>query len=977
MMNRVLRAIVCLVVTCMLIASPSDSQSRKHARPAVQGSSRPALRPLTAEQRLSLAKTDTAGLPWFDDVEKGPGQWSATGMWHVALQPQRVSVLNPTIFPYLVLYPDSGFLPSAFSGNAAWWFGEEATGTFIGDDFDRAQEPLSGGYSTRIISGDLITPPINLAGQKNALLTFMTWWEVEGVAADAFDLMSLSVSNDGGVTWFVLGRGLLNPLNNQNGASYKSFSSDGLGKRARWTQQQFDLTEYVGQVIQIRFNFDTGDEEFNGFRGWFIDDINVTGSSVGAPSITSVTPHYVAPNEILTINGANFDNGARVDVDSAQVISAVMSSTTATFFAPSQPGSYSVQVTNPNGLGVSAIRAFIVSGNTAPSISSIQPDSARVGVSVSFTISGSGFQPGLTVDFGGVPVPPTAIIVDTLFGTITGTTPLLPVGYYNVRVVNPDSLRDELILGFNVYSPQIVVSSTGDSLTITPPSGLLFNTGKLYFRKGGTIAYDSLSLSVLTGAFTTGIPSAAKTIRGLQFYVALQNSLGARMTYPAVNPEANPAQLPLKFSSIPALLSLSPFKFRMVSVPGLLDSALISAQLADDFGPYDPLRWRLFRWKTDRYIELPEFSTPTVPGDAYWLVTAGDASFDLKNITTTPTTMFPVAIDTGWTQIGDPFGFPVAWPSVISGSNQAIIGPYGYDGTQYSIDQVMVPYSGYFVYNPNPFPEVLIFQPIDASLFILGKSTVAVASLAPGEFVLHLAAEVPGTDNRDTHNALGLKRGSTAGTDALDAPKPPPIGSGVRLNVLEGGTSYLENYKPWNGEGQSWVFAVVTSGLRGKVSVTLTADGTLPAGSELHVLDLENENAVPLPNSTFEVELPASDAPHRFKVIIGTASYVEKERQGISLVPLTYSLDQNFPNPFNPETMIRYTLAGKSDVTLEIYNALGQRMRTLVNGTEGTGLHEVVWNGTNESGGQTASGVYFCRLRAGSFMAVRKLLLVR
>jgi hypothetical protein len=194
---------------------------------------------------------------------------------------------------------------------------------------------------------------------------------------------------------------------------------------------------------------------------------------------------------------------------------------------------------------------------------------------------------------------------------------------------------------------------------------------------------------------------------------------------------------------------------------------------------------------------------------------------------------------------------------------------------------------------------------------------------------------------------------------------------------MEGGKSYLENYKPWDGEGQSWIFSVVTTGLKGKVTVSLAADGTLPPGCELHVLDLEKENAVALPTSSFEVDLPASDAPHRFKVIIGTASYVEKERQGIPLVPQAFSLDQNFPNPFNPETVIRYTLAAKSEVTLEIYNALGQRVRTLVDGTEGTGVHEVVWNGMNQSGGQTASGVYFCRLRTENFTAVRKLLLVR
>jgi hypothetical protein len=977
MTNSVLRVTVLLLLSCMAVAVQSEAQSRRRGRPATQGAARPTLRPLTSEQRLSLARTDTVTLPWFDDVEKGAGEWSASGMWHIAFQPQRVSVLNPTIFPYLVLLPDSGFLPSAYYGNGAWWFGEEATGTFIGSDFDRNQEPLSGGLSTGIESGDLISPPINLVGQKNALLTFETWWEVEGVEADAFDLMSVWVSADGGSSWYPAGRGYLNPLNNTSGASYKSFSSDGLGRRARWTLQEFDLTNYVGQVIMLRFNFDTGDEEYNGFRGWLIDDISVTGSAMPAPGIETVTPGVAAPGEILTINGSDFENGARIDVDSSQAfIAAVMSSTTATFVAPYQPGSYSVQITNPNGLGASRLRAFIVSGNQAPSIYAIQPDSAQAGVSVPFTLFGANLQTGATVDFGGVTA--TGTVVDTLAMTITGNSPPLTVGYYNIGVTNPDGLHAELILGFNVYMPQITVGLAGDTLKFFPPSGLQFNTGKLYYRMGGTQAFDSLNLASLSGAFTGNIPAAVRTIRGLQYYVVLRNSLGGSLSYPPVNPSSNPAELPLRFSSIVSPLRLSPFRYMMISVPGNLDSAFIGTQLEDDLGPYDPLHWRLFRWKADSYVELPLFSAAsTKPGDGYWIVTAATSAFDFKNITSTPSVTYPVAIDTGWTQIGDPFGYPVAWSSIAGASDLGVIGPYGYDGTEYSIDSVLVPFSGYFVYNPNATPEILIFQPIDAAVYLVGKTGATAGSMAPGEFVLHLAAQVPGSDARDTHSALGLKNGSAPAIDAFDAPKPPPIGTGIRLDIMEGGRAYLHDYKPWDGEGQSWTFSVTGSGITGKARVMLSADGVLPSGSELHVLDLDNENAVSASTYSFDVDLPVSDQPHHYKVIIGTTSFLEKERQGIPLVPLAFGLEQNFPNPFNPETRIRYTLGAKSDVSLEIFDALGQKVRTLVEGTEGTGIHEVTWNGMNGSGGIAATGVYFCRLRAGSYSAVRKLLLIR
>lgn len=108
--------------------------------------------------------------------------------------------------------------------------------------------------------------------------------------------------------------------------------------------------------------------------------------------------------------------------------------------------------------------------------------------------------------------------------------------------------------------------------------------------------------------------------------------------------------------------------------------------------------------------------------------------------------------------------------------------------------------------------------------------------------------------------------------------------------------------------------------------------------------------------------------------------YVEVTEGGLELsdseVPIEYGID-NFPNPFNPSTEIRYQLPQSEKVQIVIYNVLGQEVRTLVNGKQEAGRYTVQWNGDNEQGYKVPSGMYFLRMKAGKFMTNRKLLLLK
>jgi len=96
-----------------------------------------------------------------------------------------------------------------------------------------------------------------------------------------------------------------------------------------------------------------------------------------------------------------------------------------------------------------------------------------------------------------------------------------------------------------------------------------------------------------------------------------------------------------------------------------------------------------------------------------------------------------------------------------------------------------------------------------------------------------------------------------------------------------------------------------------------------------------------------------------------------------SALPDEYELGQNYPNPFNPSTTIHYSLPRTSDIVLEVINALGQKVRTLVDKNQPAGEYSVVWDGTGENGNRVASGIYFYRLRTGDRTKTRKMLLLK
>jgi hypothetical protein len=159
--------------------------------------------------------------PYFDDVENGLNDWSATGLWH-------------QVDEYTSPYPES------HSWSHSWWYGQDATG-----NYDTG--------STN--SGDLTSPPVYIPA-SGYYLRFWYWYQTETFST-FWDQRWVQISVDGG------------PFNN-----VQQLYSDPMNE---WQQNQaIDLSAYAGEVIQVRFHFDTMDPQLNSYRGWYIDDIEIS-----------------------------------------------------------------------------------------------------------------------------------------------------------------------------------------------------------------------------------------------------------------------------------------------------------------------------------------------------------------------------------------------------------------------------------------------------------------------------------------------------------------------------------------------------------------------------------------------------------------------------------------------------------------------------------------------------------------------------
>jgi len=189
-------------------------------------------------------------------------------------------------------------------------------------------------------------------------------------------------------------------------------------------------------------------------------------------------------------------------------------------------------------------------------------------------------------------------------------------------------------------------------------------------------------------------------------------------------------------------------------------------------------------------------------------------------------------------------------------------------------------------------------------------------------------------------------------------------------------------------EGKLMIITGVTFDASGNFATKDSAYTLNGNPAYLAFVDKDNDYLVgqPIPSGTvnlrgimsqYDNSSPYTSGYQLLPRYVSDLNVVVAVNEPVSHLPKNFSIAQNFPNPFNPSTTIEYTVPKQSDISIKIYNLLGQEIRTLVNGSKAQGRYSVTWDGKDNAGRAVSTGIYFYRLNAPNFVETRKMVMIK
>ena len=357
----------------------------------------------------------------------------------------------------------------------------------------------------------------------------------------------------------------------------------------------------------------------------------------------------------------------------------------------------------------------------------------------------------------------------------------------------------------------------------------------------------------------------------------------------------------------------------MVSIPGLHPTN----QNVNTWWSNRNLLADVYKWDTFSYVSV----TSTATTEGYWMLHTGAQTYNTGDEWPTGGILKvphdPIPCSGGWNLFG------IYETPLDTADLTGIIPPvYGYFGGYVIVDSLFPGY-GYFVRCNGPI--------------VVPEATVRNENLFTNKFFKENWGKLLFTDAEGRSFSLYLVNGE-ADLSNYELPPVPPTGS---FDIRFSSGKIAEDLN-------SAIKKIEMSGVTYPLTIRVV-------GMEIRLMDETGKDV--------NVNLKSGE-----EVVISDAT-IQKLMVSGELIPTVYALEQNYPNPFNPSTKIEFSIPEDvNNVTLTIYNTLGQRVAELVNSKLEAGKYSYVWN-VPQSG--IATGLYIYELRTDKFVSVKKMMLLK
>ena len=655
-----------------------------------------------------------------------------------------------------------------------------------------------------------------------------------------------------------------------------------------------------------------------------------------------------------------------------------------------------ITVTSTGATGSPKLVTVNQNGTATQPILTVTPDERNVSnVSGTTTFSVSNTGTG-TMNWTAISDTGWAVITGDTSGTNSGT---ITVSYEENTDINQRTATITVTSTGATGSPKLVTvnqngTATQPILTVTPDERNVSNvSGTTTFLVSNTgtgtmnwTAESDVAWAVITDGSsgtnddTISIDYSANqstSQRSATITITTTGATGSPMTA-NINQSGivQPSTLTLNYTvNYPSYSNPSDYRstdYRLIGIPGN-SSKKINEFITGTQGE----NWEIY-WDNgnsmDYYVKLDNSDNFLCsPGKAFWLINTGNWSLNNVSVSSSPLdaqNFTTISISSNkFNLITNPYLVNVAWSDIMANNQVLTKQPAYWTGSVLGLADTLKPYVGYLLDNTNSNITEIKIPYLPAGL---GKRSANADSW-------RINIELESGNYTDKTTVLGVSPGASKTIDKFDMIKPRIMGEMPHL---------FFDRPDWDGEHNEWG-SDIRSNIKGIESwdfIAYVKDKTgsnikvnniqlVPDEFEVYLIDettAKVQNLRNNPNYSFTPKVNKA----RMYVLVGEKNLVQKEIE--KYIPTKFELLSNYPNPFNPATTIPVVIPEKSNVKLEVYNILGQKVETIYNGELDQGIHYFDWNSNSLDAGRLSSGVYIYRLQAENRINIsRKMVLLK